>query len=77
MTYRFAAMLALVVVLAPLTAAAQEAPTAPAYRAPRTPDGRPDLQGFWTNLTYTPFERPRPLANKPFYTEQEATDAFN
>ena len=20
-----------------------------AYKAPRTPDGQPDLQGFWTN----------------------------
>ncbi|MCH2464615.1 MAG: hypothetical protein MK237_01760, partial [Gemmatimonadetes bacterium] len=24
---------------------------------PRTPDGRPDLQGNWTNKTITPFER--------------------
>jgi hypothetical protein len=47
------------------------------YKAPRTPDGQPDLQGYWTNLTYTPFERPKDLANKPFYTEKEAIDAFN
>ncbi len=25
---------------------------------PRTPDGRPDLQGNWTNATLTPIERP-------------------
>ncbi len=25
---------------------------------PRTPDGRPDLQGNWTNATLTPLERP-------------------
>ncbi len=25
---------------------------------PRTPDGRPDFQGTWTNETITPFERP-------------------
>jgi hypothetical protein len=48
-----------------------------AYKVPRTPDGQPDLQGYWTNLTYTPLERPRALANKPFYTEEEAIDAFN
>ena len=24
---------------------------------PRTPDGHPDLQGNWTNMTLTPFER--------------------
>jgi hypothetical protein len=60
---------------APRTDASQNA--AAAYRAPRTPDGYPDLQGFWTNLTYTPFERPRELAAKPFYTQQEAVDFFN
>ena len=26
---------------------------------PRTPDGHPDFQGTWTNVTITPFERPR------------------
>lgn len=68
----------------PLHLFAQQAPAvkkaaAPSqgYRAPRTPEGRPDLQGYWTNLTYTPFERPKALANKPLYTEQEATEAFN
>jgi hypothetical protein len=28
------------------------------YKAPRTPDGQPDLQGFWTNSTYVPLQRP-------------------
>lgn len=28
---------------------------------PRTPEGRPDLQGNWTNETLTPLERPRGL----------------
>ena len=46
------------------------------YTIPRTPDGQPDFQGYWTNLTYTPFERPSALADRPFYTEQEAIDAF-
>ena len=27
------------------------------YRAPRLPDGAPDLQGVWTNATATPVER--------------------
>src|SRR5438477_10548502 len=25
----------------------------------RTPDGQPDLQGYWTNSTYTPLQRPQ------------------
>jgi hypothetical protein len=37
-----------------------------------TPDGQPDLQGTWTNSTITPLERPRELAGKEFFTEQEA-----
>jgi hypothetical protein len=65
-------------VLSAMAASAQERPAAAAtYRVPRTPDGQPDLQGFWTNLTYTPFERPKELAAKPFYTEKEAVDFFN
>jgi len=38
----------------------------------RTPDGQPDLQGYWTNLTFIPLERPKELAGKEFYTEAEA-----
>jgi hypothetical protein len=52
------------VVLASAVAAAQ---------AQRTPDGQPDLQGFWTNTTYTPLERPKNVT-KEFYTKEEATD---
>jgi hypothetical protein len=69
---------AVVVLSAPTIAAQQPARgAAGTYRAPRTPDGRPDLQGYWTNLTYTPFERPKELADKPLYTEEEALEAFN
>jgi len=34
--------------------------------------GHPDLQGLWTNATITPFERPKDLAGKEFFTEEEA-----
>jgi hypothetical protein len=40
------------------------------YKAPRTPDGKPDLQGFWSNATYTPLERPQNVT-KEFYTKEE------
>jgi len=47
---------------------------APAYKVPRTPDGQPDLQGFWSNATYTPLERPNNVT-KEFYTPAEAAVA--
>jgi hypothetical protein len=37
----------------------------------RTPDGQPDLEGFWTNPTITPFERPVELGTKAFLTADE------
>jgi hypothetical protein len=39
---------------------------------PRTPDGHPDLQGFWNNGIITPLQRPAALAAKPFFTPEEA-----
>ena len=42
----------------PLVAQAPDPAPADGYTLPRTPDGQPDLQGFWTNATYTPLERP-------------------
>jgi hypothetical protein len=83
MNYRcFAAMAALaivaVVLLAPRPVAGQAvspaAKTSAAHKPwtpPRTPDGKPDLQGVWTNNTVTPLERPKELAAKEFYTEAE------
>lgn len=68
--YRFGTpgcILALLSLLAPLAA---QTPTA--FKAPRTPDGVPDLQGIWSNQTLTPLERPADLANKEFFTPAEA-----
>src|SRR5262249_4131596 len=42
------------------------------WTAPRTPDGRPDLQGMWTDFTVTPLERPPEVAGKPVLSEAEA-----
>ncbi|MDP8980466.1 MAG: hypothetical protein M3O35_07740, partial [Acidobacteriota bacterium] len=43
------------------------------WSVPRTPDGKPDLQGVWTNATLTPMERPASVAGKPTLTDAEAT----
>ena len=46
-----------------------------AWTAPRTPEGVPDLQGYWTNSTLTPLERPKGLGSKEYYTDQEVAAA--
>jgi len=43
-----------------------------AKQLPRTPDGKPSFEGFWTNATFTPLERPKELGTKEFYTPEEA-----
>ena len=43
-------------------------------KATRTPDGHPDLQGYWTNQTITPLERPKELGAKEFFTQEEAAE---
>lgn len=63
-TFSIASMVGAAILLAPLTSSAQQAAaTAPAASAkkwvmPRTPDGRPDMQGNWSNGSLTPLQRP-------------------
>ena len=40
------------------------------WEPPRTPDGRPDLQGNWTNATLTPLARP--ASQGPVLSPEEA-----
>src|SRR5712691_1757947 len=48
------------------------ADTTSAGAVPRTPDGRPDLQGLWTTQTFTTLERPDHLAGRELFTAEEA-----
>ena len=61
-------------VAAAVLALAAAGAQAPGRGVPRTADGKPDLQGNWTNATITPLERlgqGRPLV----ITEEQARDA--
>jgi hypothetical protein len=42
------------------------------WMPPRTASGAPDLQGLWTYIYATPYQRPPELGDKRAYTEEEA-----
>ena len=58
------------IIVAGLPVAAQEKTWTP----PRAADGHPDLQGYWTNATVTPLERPTDLAGKQVFSDEEAAE---
>ena len=51
--------------------------SAPMAGAQETPWGDPDLQGRWSNATLTPLQRPEALADKAFFTPEEAREYVN
>ncbi len=44
------------------------------WSVPRTPDGKPDLQGIWNNGTLTPLRRPANLGEKRAFSAEEALE---
>jgi hypothetical protein len=61
---------------APATAAAKKAAKSNAWAASQLPNGQPDMQGYWTNLTFTPFERPAKYGTREFLTDDETAELF-
>jgi len=47
------------------------------FKAPRTSDGQPDLQGYWTNNTVVPLQRPAAYADRAQLTEAEARERLD
>jgi hypothetical protein len=71
MTHRFMTSIAAALVCISTPLWSQTPYGAKSWTVRRTPDGHPELQGYWTNSTYTPLERPAALGTKEFYTEAE------
>lgn len=71
MTQRHFISICVLTVSAILLISAIAAGQAKPYTAPKTPDGKPDLQGVWSTLTSVPLERPANLGSKEFYTPEE------
>jgi hypothetical protein len=63
-----AVLLAIAVTGIAASAAGQDAK----YKAPRTEDGRPDLQGVWNFSSAVPLQRPAWAADRKFFTKEEA-----
>ena len=61
----------------PNTPAVVSAERTPAsWVVPRTPNGQPDLQGYWTSLSFTPFERPEEFGTREFLNDEELRELF-
>src|SRR5437879_3693608 len=58
------------------TAAKTSAANTKVWTVTRTPDGQPDLQGYWTSLSFTPMERSAKYGGKEFLTDAEVAEVY-
>jgi hypothetical protein len=65
------ALLAVAKGQAPQTPLAKATSSKQTWVPPRASDGHPDLQGFWTNNSATPLERPKELAGRATLSNEE------
>ena len=66
--------LVLIALASPAPASAQaQPPSSDGASVPRTPDGRPDLQGAWDFSSLTPLQRPAELAGREFLTDEDVS----
>jgi hypothetical protein len=78
-----ASLIGVALALSAPTASAAESKARTSYKAPRTADGHPDLQGFWTNSTITELQRPTEYGDRLVLSDEEvaklekATADFN
>jgi hypothetical protein len=61
-------------IAAGLAALAANATAQTAYKAPRTVDGKPDMQGDWNNSSMTSLERQAKYGERRFMTPKEVAD---
>src|ERR1700680_4003150 len=70
------AIVSVLVFLGPteMTVADEAASAKAAAAGPKTPWGERGLQGFWTDETDTPLQRPAKYANQEFFTEAQRAE---
>jgi hypothetical protein len=66
--------IAATILLGTVALAGQSTRHASSWSVPRTPDGRPDLQGVWANNNMTPLERPPQFAGRATMTDAELAE---
>jgi hypothetical protein len=75
MKHVLAVLVAVVVAAGAVVAQSKYSTTPPAgWQVPRTPDGKPDLQGVWGNNSVTPMARPRQWKDKTELTDAEVDE---